>query len=174
VHGSADRLVPALREEFRGDGLEVGEGERLFQQSRVSTQRFDPGGNPLVTKPGDDNDRRVEPGGSRCVHREQPRHPWHRNVRDDEVEWTVLGQMVDELGAVAGPNDIGSQTREAFGYDGEEFGIVVRDEDTRVELHSDALSNQHAERHTREDRCAPRYFVTTSRYLQSGSAVSTE
>ena len=145
MYGSADRVVDALREEFRGDGLEVGEGERFFQQGGVSAERFDPGGNPLVTKPRDDNDRHVEPGGSRRVHRAQPRHPRHRNVRDDEVEWTVLGQMVDELCAVAGPNDVGSQTREAFGHDVEELGIVIRNEDARVERHSDESSNQHAE-----------------------------
>jgi hypothetical protein len=150
VHGSADRLMPALREEFRGNGLEVGEGERFFQQGGVSAQRFDPGEDPLFTKPRDDNDRRIEPGGSRRMHRAQPRHPRHRNVRDDEIEWTVLGQMVDELGAVAGPNDVGSQTREAFGHDVEEFGIVICDEDAPVERHSNGLSNQHAEWHARE------------------------
>ena len=67
--------------------------------------------------------------------RAQPRHPWHRDVRDDEIEGAVLRQMVDELGAVAGSNDVGSETREAFGHDVEQFRIVIRHEDARIERH---------------------------------------
>ena len=68
----------------------------------------------------------------------------------ETTDLTLVGQMVDELCAVAGPNDVGAQTREAFGHDVEEFGIVIRDEDARVERHANSLSNQHAEWHARE------------------------
>jgi len=145
VKRSAERLSPAAREESRGDGLEIGEVERLFQQHGVAAQRLDLGGEPLVTKGCHHDDRRADAGGSRRMDRAQPRHPWHRDIGDDEIEGAVLRQTVDELGAGASPHDIGSEMREAFGHNVEQFRIVIGDEDTRVERHSDSSSNQHAE-----------------------------
>ena len=143
---SAERLSPASREEFLGDGLEIGEVERLFQKRGVAAQRLDPGGESLVTKGCHHNDRRADTGGSRRMDRAQPCHPWHRDIGDDEIEGAVLRQTVDELGAVAGPNDSGSKMREAFGHNVEQFWIVIRDEDARIERHAYRSSNQHAER----------------------------
>src|SRR5262245_17141375 len=153
VWRSAERLSPAVREEFRGDGLESGEVERLFQKRSVAAQRLDPGGELLVTKGCHHNDRRADAGGSRRVDRAQPRHPWHRDIGDDEIEGAVLCQTVDQLGAVAGPDDIGSEMREAVGYDVEQFRVVIRDEDASVERHCHGSSNQHAEWHPLQDRC---------------------
>ena len=62
---SAERLPPAPSEEFLGDGLEIGEVERLFQKLGVAAQRLDPGGESLVTKGCHHNDRRADTGGSR-------------------------------------------------------------------------------------------------------------
>jgi len=142
---SAERFPPTLREEFGGAGLEIGEVERLFQQHGVAAQRLDPGGQFLVTEGCHHNDRRAYAGGPRGVDGAQPRHPWHRDIGDDEIEGAVLGQTVYELGAVVGPNDIGSEMPEAFGHNVEQFRIVVRDEDARVERHCYGSSNPHAE-----------------------------
>jgi hypothetical protein len=96
------------------------------------------------------------------VDRAQARHPWHRDISDDEIEGAVLRQTVDELGAVAGSNDFGSEMHEAFGHNVEQFRIVIGDEDARMERHADSSSNQHAERHSREDRCGPRHSFCDS------------
>jgi hypothetical protein len=158
VQRSAERLSPAAGEEFRGDGLEIGELERLFQKHGVNAQRLDLGGVLLITKGCHHNDRRADPGGSRRMDRAQPRHPGHRDIGDDEIEGAVFRQTVDELGAGAGPSDIGSEMREAFGHNVEQFRIVVRDEDARIERHCLGASKPHAREFTRQGAERPSIF----------------
>src|SRR5262249_11238299 len=62
----------------------------------------------------------------------------HGDVRDDEIERTLFGEVFDELGAVLRTRYISAQAPECVADGVEQLGIIICDKHARARQHADS------------------------------------
>ena len=107
----------------------------LRRRTVCSTQRLHLRRDSRVRERSHDDDRRREPGSARRAYRLQPAHPRHPDVRDDEIEWSSVRELLDQLCTTRRAHHVGAHRRERVSDRIEQLRIIIRNQDMRMGQH---------------------------------------